>query len=251
MAEKALAAYAGTPWAESLRKVFDRMLGSLPDRIEIRPTELLDRVDFDAESPSPVDPAILALISKAVAGNQVLHMSYRPLGAGQPREYTVDAYLLRRARGAWYLASKDHRSGYVPLFNLSRVQSAEPTGATFDYATSGFDPAKYFGATFGVYQADQRYEVAIEFSGATAELVRERQWHSSQKLTDLPDGRVRLELTVSHLDDIRPWILSWGSEAKVTAPKSLVESVVNETLQMMGLYRPQRSIGPRQAEVCG
>lgn len=78
VAEKALDAYAGTPWAEKLGRVFERMIGSLPDRIEVAPRELLPRVRFDAEAPSVVAPEILTTVAEAVSSNQVLDLAYRP-----------------------------------------------------------------------------------------------------------------------------------------------------------------------------
>jgi proteasome accessory factor B len=236
VAEKALDAYAGTPWAERLRRVFDRITASLPERIEVAPQELLPRVAFDAGAPSIVDPAILATVSTAVTANQTLRLSYHPLDRDEPREYVVDPYVLRQARGAWYLAGRDHRSGHVPLFNLSRVRRAEPTGRTFDYDEAEFAPDAYFGRTFAVFHSPEHHRVVIEFSGAAARLVRERQWHASQRLRDLPRGRVQFEAEVSHLWDIWPWVLSWGAEAKVLEPEELVRLVADQAAGTARLY---------------
>jgi len=237
VAEKALDAYSGTPWAERLRKVFDRMVTALPDRIEVAPAELLPRVEFDAGGAALVDPDVLAKVSAAVTENQTLRIRYQPLGRAEAREYLVDPYILRRARGAWYLAARDHRSGIVPLFNLTRTRSAEQTGHTFDYEATGFDPKAYFSGTFQVFHSSERHRVAIEFSGVAAQLVRERTWHASQRLKDLPRGRVRFEAEVSHLDDIWPWILSWGAEAKVLGPKELVRLVADQAARAAAQYR--------------
>jgi proteasome accessory factor B len=163
-------------------------------------------------------------------------MSYQPLGQEAPRNYLIEPLVLRRARGAWYLAARDRNSGYIPLLNLSRVRQVEPTGEKFDYAATGFEPGKYFESTFDVYEAKSRHRVKVEFTESVAQLIRERHWHKSQKLTDLPGGRLRLELTVSHLNDIRPWILSWGSEARVVKPGKLVEALGQEATAMAGIY---------------
>jgi proteasome accessory factor B len=240
VAEKALENYAGTPWADRLQRVFDRMVAALPDRIEVEPRELLTRVTFGADAPAIVDPDILAALTAALREKRTVRMRYGRLGDDEPREYVLDPYILRRARGAWYVAGRDHRTGHVPLFNLSRVRAVEPTAETFDYEAAGFDPAKYFGATFGVYEAPQRHHIVIEFSGIAAQLVRERHWHASQKLTDLPGGRLRFEAEVSHLDDIWPWVLSWGSMARAVAPPELVQIVAQEATRAAKQYRKGR-----------
>ena len=115
-----------------------------------------------------------------------------------------------RERG--YLAGRDHRNGYVPLFSLSRIAQVRLTEQAFDYGGSGFDPKAYFARTFGIYHSTECHHVVIEFSGFAARLVRERRSHNSQKLTDLPNGRLRLEMDISHLYNVCPWVLSSGRE---------------------------------------
>jgi len=252
VAEKALEAYRGTPWAQRLAGIFERITAALPDRIEVAPREMLARVSFDADAPAIVAPDLLTTLAEAVSANRVLRMSYRPLGRPSPRRYELDPYMLRRARGAWYLIAREHRSGRVPMFNVCRIEKVEPTGATFDYDAAGFDPKAYFAATFGVHETSQRHRVVVEFTGWAAQLVRERQWHASQKLTDLPDGRLRFEVEVAHLDDIWPWVLSWGRWAKAIGPKELVQTVRDQAAQTarqyarLGASRMDKQKGRRQ-----
>ena len=146
-------------------------------------------------------------------------------------------------QGAWYLAGRDHHSGYVPLFNLSRMSKVRLTEQAFDYAGSGFAPKAYFATTFGTYHTSESHHVVIEFSGFAAKLVRERHWHDSQKLTDLPDGRLRLELDISHLDDICPWVLSWGAQAKAVAPADLARMVADHLSRASKLYKAAKPAG--------
>ncbi len=239
VAEKALDAYAGTPWAAKLRQVFERMTAALPGRVEVRPRELLPRLEFDGSAAAFVDPAVIQAIESALRGDQTLRISYTPLGRAE-REYVLDPYVLRQMRGAWYLAARDHRSSQVPLFNVSRIRSANATGETFNFHAADFDTKEYFKATFGTYQTSELYRVVVEFSGVAAQLVRERQWHVSQKLKDMPGGRLRLEVEVSHLDDIWPWILSWGSMAKVVAPKELADVIAEQAKGTLQNYRVKR-----------
>jgi len=41
---------------------------------------------------------------------------------------------------------------------------------------------------------------------------------------------------VSHLNDIWPWVLSWGAEAKVIKPKELVLLIAEQAQQMARQY---------------
>ena len=246
VAEKALEAYAGTPWSGTLKKVFGRMVGGLPHRIEVAPQELLHRVSFDPNAAMVVDADVLEAVGDAIKHNRTLRMTYYALWRDEVREYTIDPYVLRHARGAWYLAARDHRTDHVPLFNVSRIRRIEPTPRTFSYEASAFDSEEYFGSTFGTYQTAERIRVIVEFSGPAARLVAERHWHSSQKLTPLRDGRLRLEVTVAHLDDVWPWVLSWGEGARALAPKSLVKLLAEKTAAVAKLYRKNASAKKRK-----
>ena len=56
-----------------------------------------------------------------------------------------------------------------------------------------------------------------------AQLIRERRWHASQELTDLPGGGVRLRLRLNNLQELERWVLSWGTHASVIRPKRLCD----------------------------
>jgi predicted DNA-binding transcriptional regulator YafY len=49
--------------------------------------------------------------------------------------------------------------------------------------------------------------------------------HWSEELTELPKGRLRVRLTLSSLEEVEQWILSFGAHATVIEPKELRERV--------------------------
>ena len=237
IAEQALEAYAGTAWGESLKRVFDRLIAALPDRIEVAPRELLPRFSFDPAPTARVNPDVMNALVTSIKENQSLSMVYQPLWKKEPREYLIDPYVLRQSHGGWYLAAGDHRSGHTPMFNVSRIVKAQPTGGEFDYAAAEFDAKEYFDETFGVFATQKRQKVALRFSGVAARLVTERQWHPSQKLKELRNGNVELEMTVSHLDDVWPWVLSWGKNVRAIRPKALKDRLLTETKGIQAQYK--------------
>jgi predicted DNA-binding transcriptional regulator YafY len=50
------------------------------------------------------------------------------------------------------------------------------------------------------------------------------------------DGSLLLTLTTSHFLEIKKWILSWGSGARVLEPESLRNEIVTELAQMTQQY---------------
>ncbi len=68
----------------------------------------------------------------------------------------------------------------------------------------------------------------LRFTGAAARYVRLREWHPSQKVKDRRDGSLELTLTVSHLLEVRRWVMGYGPECEVLEPAQLREEVREE-----------------------
>ena len=63
------------------------------------------------------------------------------------------------------------------------------------------------------------------FAGRAAQLVRERNWHPSQQIQELADDNLELSLTLNSLEEMVPWILSWGKDCEVVSPVKLQRKV--------------------------
>ncbi|MBI4700555.1 MAG: WYL domain-containing protein [Deltaproteobacteria bacterium] len=114
------------------------------------------------------------------------------------------------------------------------VRRAELRDDTFEPDPS-FDPAAFARQGFGVFHGPTCGFV-IDFDEAVAHLVRERRYHHSQELHELPGG-VRLTMTASGLPEVASWVAGFGGQARPVAPPELVEAVARlhrEGLRRMG-----------------
>ena len=75
--------------------------------------------------------------------------------------------------------------------------------------------------------------VRVAFAKGVAPYIRERLWHPTQKLRDLPDGRLELTLQVADTQEVRRWILGWGAQAEVIHPTAMREALRQEALAMV------------------
>jgi predicted DNA-binding transcriptional regulator YafY len=82
----------------------------------------------------------------------------------------------------------------------------------------------------------KRIEVELLFDKATAAWVRDRIWHSSQQITLLKDGRLRMALTVADTRELLGWILSFGNGVRVIKPESLRTAMVEEFRSVLRGY---------------
>ena len=81
--------------------------------------------------------------------------------------------------------------------------------------------------------------MVVDFDKWAGELVRERKWHRSQQLTELPDGGVRLQLRLNNLAEVERWILSWGIHATVQQPQRLRETIRSASEKLASRYRDE------------
>ncbi len=67
----------------------------------------------------------------------------------------------------------------------------------------------------------------LHFDERVADYIREKRWHPSQQLKELPGGGVELRLKLGSLVEIQRWVLGWGGAAKVIAPPELAAGVAD------------------------
>jgi len=60
--------------------------------------------------------------------------------------------------------------------------------------------------------------------------------HSSQELTELPNGMLRVRLRLNSLEEIQRWVLSMGEHATVVRPKALADRAGKVGRGLAGKY---------------
>lgn len=78
---------------------------------------------------------------------------------------------------------------------------------------------------FRVWYRDKVEHVQVLFASRVAGEIRERRWHSSQRLADAADGGVYLHLDVSAPEELERWLLGFGPDARVIEPTPLADRI--------------------------
>jgi proteasome accessory factor B len=231
VAEKALQQYRGTSFEKPLLSAIKKMEQALPDTISLNLADIERTISFRTRAEPILNLEIFDALAKAVAQRQQLELHYRK--PGQPAEKRlVDAYHLANINGEWYLFAYDHARKDLRTFVPARIQSVKPTGKTFERPQK-FSLEKRLRDSFGVHAGEGKFAVIIRFLPRAADYIREKKWHSSQTLRDLPGGGVELRMTLSSLAEVQRWILSWGGEAQVVQPRELAESVLTAAKKIL------------------
>jgi predicted DNA-binding transcriptional regulator YafY len=90
-----------------------------------------------------------------------------------------------------------------------------------------------------VHQGTPPERVEIAFEPRIARYVKERIWHPSQEIRELPDRSLVLTLTVSNDWALRSWILGFGPLARVVSPAALATQILDEMDRARSQYVPR------------
>jgi proteasome accessory factor B len=200
------------------------MAASLPDTISLNLADWEQTISFRTSAEPILNLEHFDLLSKAAARRSQLQLTYRKPGQRETEERVVDPYHLANINGEWFLFAWCHLRHDIRTFAPARIQSVKLTGKTF-VRPQKFSLKKRLRDSFGVQSGQGRHEVVVLFNELVADYIREKKWHESQQLTELPDGGVELRLTLSSLSEIERWILGWAGNARVVQPPELIESV--------------------------
>lgn len=162
-------------------------------------------------------------LNEGVLEKHTLDMRYRTGRTGEETNRRIDPYKVWYHGGALYVIGLDHRSTEIRTFSVDRIQAIEGTQEIF-VVDESFDFDAYTASSFGVV-ADPAVHVRIRFTAEWASYVDEREWHTSQSIQRLPDGRLELEMEVGATQELANWILSFGGGAEVVEPPALREEV--------------------------
>jgi proteasome accessory factor B len=235
VADKAIAQYRGMPFQRALQTAFAKLTGQLDNQQRYSMEHLGLALSFRPMAPEDGDLNVFQIITKGLQESRALTFNYRNLGAKNWQERRVHPYHLACIDSHWYLFAHDLKREAVRTFALTRLAKPQVAEERFVKPKS-FDPDKYLAGSFAVMKGDKEQEVVIEFDGWATDLVRGRQWHSSQEWTELPEGGSRLRMRLNSLEEVERWILSWGTHAKVIGPAALAERVKKTALAVAGVY---------------
>jgi predicted DNA-binding transcriptional regulator YafY len=233
VAEKALQQYRGTNFERPLLSAIKKMEQSLPETISLNLADIEQTISFRTRVESVLNLGVFDVLAKATAQRKQVELIYRKLGVKQPEHRLVDPYHLANINGEWYLFAYDHARKDIRTFVPARVVSVKETGNTFERSHK-FSLENRLRDSFGVHSGEGEYEVVVRFDARVADLLREKKWHASQKLRDLRNGGVELQLKLSSLVEIERWVLSWGGDAKVLKPAELARTIQEAAKKILG-----------------
>jgi len=225
-----------TVFYDSLESLFEKIKVMLPPEY----LQYLNRVETSLKVGSkPYKPYnrirdIIEQVSEAVVQKKFIEIVYYTMSRKKETRRKVAPYKIWFFDGTFYLVGNCGLREDIRIFALDRIKCFKQTDEAFDMPKD-FDVDEFMQSSFGVFQGEP-VKVRIWFAFDVAGYISEKIWHDTQVIKRQDDGSIILEAEVAGTDEIKYWIMSWGSQAVVQSPKSLREEIRTEAEAMLGNY---------------
>lgn len=228
----------GVPLLEKAGQVRDKIMAGVPaqHRKTIQAaTELFDIIGLHLPDHSRCRGIMLAFQQALLSGRQ-LDAVYQSPVSRRSRRFSLQPRRVFLAGHCWYAACFDNASRTTKLYRLARFTEAKVNAREVNL-NEEFSLRDFLGNAWTVFRGQKDWSVEIRFDAEVAPLVGETCWHHTQELIPQKDGRLLFRATVSGLEEIRWWILTWGPKAKVLQPKELAAEVRKLAAEIVDRYK--------------
>ena len=186
---------------------------------------------------STVSAELLEACRVANRNRQKLWLRYYAAHRDTETVRTVQPHYLLHFRGETYLiAWCEWREGFRDFY-LGRVREWRllPEDCAF-VRRPEFDLDAYLRQSLHLQRGQEQVTVRARFSAYQARWVRERQYHSSQQIEELPDGGLILTVQVAGIEEVKRWLMGYGADVEVLEPAALREQIRREIEILQKIY---------------
>lgn len=229
------------PFKKSALLAALKIENNLPVKIRRYCTAALQNIStrIGAQAPMELLDKTFAQLQKAIAKKRRVNIRYHSLFDGKVIDLCLCPYHLLYNQRAWYVLGLSELHKSIRTFKLNRIKELKTLDKCF-ISDESFDLYEYFGRAWSMIPEGRIYNIELRFLPKVANNVTEVQWHSTQKVTHNSDGSAIVEFRVDGLGEITWWILGYGDQVQVLAPKALRKRVVETARNMIKLNSPHK-----------
>jgi len=217
-----------------------------------RAAEVLDQADADKGNPAwrnkvrvlhrgpglknpPIASDVQSAIYDALLRNRRLDVDYLPRGKNEARQYEINPLGLVLKDGLFYLVCSMWDYPDIRLLTLHRMHKA----VTLDIPCAtpdGFDLDDYIASGELDFAIGGEIRLKARINRQIAIHLEERPLHEDQQVTQCGDNSYLLDTTARDTNELRWWLLGFGSNIEVLAPDDLREEFKQISHLMAEMY---------------
>ena len=176
----------------------------------------------------------ISTVNDAAIRKRSIEINYYSMSNKKESVRKVDPYRILFFNGTFYLIAYCHQRIETRIFALDLIKSVSMTGESFT-VPDDFDLEDFMKPSFGIFKGKPE-KVRIWFGPNAAGYISEKVWHETQNIIEADDGSIIFEAEIAITEEIKTWVLSWGSKAAVLKPASLKKELKDEIEKMARKY---------------
>lgn len=198
----------------------------------------IDSNKINVESRKTTDMGgLISQLYQAILNTKQLRINYYSYSSDLVSERVINPYALTFRKRAWYLIGFCHTRKDILMFRTNRIKTLDYTGQTFSHPAN-FSLEDYMAKSWQTMRGNKsgETEVVVKFDAKIAPLIKEVNWHPSQRIKDLPDKSILYTVIVAETKELSFWILGYSYHAEVLSPESFRKEIAAAAKKMCQRY---------------
>lgn len=222
---------------EVLNNAIHKITSNLPKRTNETLDQIAPQIEVPHQQVSQIDEIEphRETLYEAIRERRKVSIRYNSFSSGKQERHRISPYAVLFRKHAWYVIGHAEQLNQILTFRINRIHNLFMSHLSYTIPED-FSVQQYMEKSWD-FRLGPETHVVIEFAPRIAPLIREVQWHSTQKIHEHADGGLRFEATVAGWQEVGWWVMSWGDEAEVIQPKELREWVADTARKMVKVYQ--------------
>jgi len=177
---------------------------------------------------------IIEILIECIMNNKSCQINYHSFYDDKIKDIKINPLHFFENNGGFYVVIQKTDQANLRILAIERIKTIQKLDVTFDYPQN-INPATILDSSFDIIN-DKDFKVEIWFSNKQARYISEKNWSNSQNIKSQKDGSIVLSMETSGWMDVKRWVMSYGSEAKLIKPKKMIDEIATESKKVLTYY---------------
>lgn len=236
LSKEMMLAYSGPAYRTELEQALRKITSRLANKESIPIEEIQSLVRVIPTGVVSTGSKVFGDLREATEKKKTVEIDYYAPSTGERSTRKIDPYKIIQHDGIWYVAGWCHQRKDMRKFAIHRINAHKVLKDSFQIQ-EGFDVEKWLDSAFILEHRDGEHIVRIRFTPIGARYALDKEWRPNQKVQKHADGSCTLEFTTQSLDEVKRWVLPFGSGAEVIDPPELRRRVMEELQLTLRNYK--------------
>jgi len=187
--------------------------------------------------PARIIKEVENVIYEALLNDSKINVLYRKRYAQSSSKYIINPLgLVVRNAVTYLICTVEHdpeKPRYLPLHRFTKaVDLHEPINVPKTFNFQEFLASN----SLGFLMSDKLLNLELIFDYQAGFHLTETPMNSSQQITEMPDGKLKVKVKVEDTSELRFWISGFGPSVEVIRPKSLRKEIATKSKEMINIY---------------